>query len=51
MAFDYGARMKAGETGTSNAIEDRAGEMSRWMARAARPAVPAPDVRFRLAFS
>ncbi|WP_425952942.1 DUF7221 family queuine tRNA-ribosyltransferase-like protein [Ralstonia pseudosolanacearum] len=50
MAYDFGARIKARESGISNSIAHRSGEMSRWMAAAANRMKPAAGDQLRLGF-
>ncbi|WP_043345064.1 DUF7221 family queuine tRNA-ribosyltransferase-like protein [Cupriavidus basilensis] len=48
MAYDYGARVKAHQTGISNSIAHRSTEMSRWMSTASDLVRPAAGDQFRL---
>lgn len=48
MAYDFGARVKAHRSGTSNSMEHRANEMDRWMSTAAARMRPAVGDQFRL---
>ncbi|WP_432263371.1 DUF7221 family queuine tRNA-ribosyltransferase-like protein [Cupriavidus sp. TMH.W2] len=48
MAYDFGARIKARESGISNSIAHRSSEMSRWMSAAANRMRPIPGDQFRL---
>ena len=51
MAYDFGARVKARESGKPNSVGLRSSEMSEWMAAAARRIEPAAGDQFRLAFA
>jgi len=50
MAFDYGARRRAFDSGMSNSMVHRASEMSRWMHAAQARMRPLPGDQFRLRF-
>ena len=51
MAYDFGARVKARESGVSNTVKHRSSEMSRWMSSASSRLKPAPGDQFRLSLA